>query len=70
MAPLTLLVGENSTGKTSFLALVRALREVAFESRVPDFQEPPYDLGHFQRDCHNRVRGGAKSFEAGFSREI
>ena len=45
MAPLTLLVGENSTGKTSFLALVRALREVAFESTVPDFREPPYDLG-------------------------
>ena len=67
MAPLTLLVGENSTGKTSFLAMVRALREVAFESEVPDFQEPPYDLGTFSEIAHNRVRGGAKSFEAGFS---
>ena len=47
LAPLTLLVGENSTGKTSFLALVRALREVAFDSRVPDFREPPYDMGTF-----------------------
>ena len=69
LAPLTLLVGENSTGKTSFLALVRALREVAFESRVPDFQLPPYDLGTFGEIAHNRVRGGAKSFEAGFSRK-
>ncbi len=25
LAPLTLLVGENSTGKTSFMALIRAL---------------------------------------------
>ena len=25
LAPLTLLVGDNSTGKTSFLALIRAL---------------------------------------------
>ena len=25
LAPLTLLVGENSTGKTSFLAMIRAL---------------------------------------------
>ncbi len=67
MAPLTLLVGENSTGKTSFLALVRALREVAFESKVPDFRDPPYDLGIFSEVAYNRVRGGAKSFEAGFS---
>ena len=70
LAPLTLLVGENSTGKTSFLALVRALREVAFDSRVPDFQEPPYDLGTFSEIAHNRVRGRAKSFEAGFSRKM
>ena len=67
MAPLTLLVGENSTGKTSFLAMVRALRQVAFESRVPDFREPPYDLGTFSDIAHNRVRGGARAFEASFS---
>ena len=70
LAPLTLLVGENSTGKTSFLALVRALREVAFDSRVPDFQAPPYDMGTFSEIAYNRGRGGAKSFEASFSREI
>ena len=70
MAPLTLLVGENSTGKTSFLAMVRALREVAFDSRVPDFQAPPYDMGTFSEIAYNRGRGGAKSFEASFSREI
>lgn len=28
LAPLTLLVGENSTGKTSFLALIRALWDI------------------------------------------
>ena len=69
MAPLTLLVGENSTGKTSFLAMVRALRQVAFDSTIPDFREPPYDLGTFSEIAHYSVRGGAKSFEAGFSRE-
>ena len=41
LAPLTLLVGENSTGKTSFLAAVRAICEVAFRQREPDFREPP-----------------------------
>ena len=69
LAPLTFLVGENSTGKTSFLALVRGLREVAFDSWVPDFQDPPYDMGTFAEIAYNRVRGGAKSFAAGFGRK-
>ena len=29
LAPLTLLVGENSTGKTSVMAMIRALWDVA-----------------------------------------
>ena len=47
LAPLTLLVGENSTGKTAFMAMIRALRNAAFGYRTPDFREPPYDLGSF-----------------------
>ena len=37
LAPLTLLVGDNSTGKTSFLAAVRAILEVASFHLEPDF---------------------------------
>ena len=48
LAPLTLLVGENSTGKTSFLALIRALWDVAVREAVLDFKEYPYDLGSFR----------------------
>ena len=68
LAPLTLLVGENSTGKTSFLALIRALWDVAFQETVPDFREEPYDLGVFRDIAHFRGRRGgrAESFEAGF----
>ena len=69
MAPLTLLVGENSTGKTSFLALLRALWDVAFRERVPDFRQPPYDLGSFGDIVHSGVADdgqGADAFEAGF----
>ena len=70
LAPLTLLVGENSTGKTSFLALIRVLRRITstiFVS-VPDFKEEPYDLGSFDEIAHHRGRKGgrADSFEAGF----
>ena len=67
LAPLTLLVGENSTGKTSFLAAVRAICDVAFRQREPDFREPPFDLGSFPEIVH--TRGGrekaADAFEIG-----
>ena len=46
--PLTLLVGENSTGKTSFLAAVRA----AYDRTAPDFNEPPFQLGSYNQIAH------------------
>ncbi len=69
LAPLTILVGENSTGKTSFLALVRVLWDMAIREQLPDFKEPPYDLGSFDEIAHYRGgRGGrAPRFSAGFS---
>lgn len=67
LAPLTLLVGENSTGKTSFMAAVRAAWDVRGPSGA-DFKEAPYDLGSFDDIAHFRGgRGGrAESFEIGF----
>ena len=69
LAPLTLLVGDNSAGKTSFLAMIRALWDVFFEFRIPDFKEEPYDLGSYDEIAHHRGgRGGrADGFDAGFS---
>ncbi len=68
LAPLTLLVGENSTGKTSFLALIRALWDVAYGQRIPDFKEEPYDLGSFHEIANQPNEGSAASdyFMAGF----
>ena len=69
LAPLTLLVGENSTGKTSFLAMSRILSDMAFGFRNPDFKEDPYDLGSFDEIAHHRGARGSKAdhFEAGFT---
>ena len=69
LAPLTLLVGENSTGKTSFMAMIRVLWDVAYRQRAPDFKEAPYDLGSFDELAHHRgAKGGrADAFEAGFN---
>ena len=65
LAPLTLLVGENSTGKTSFLALLRALDDLS-RGPFPNFKRPPYDLGSFDEIAHYRGgRGGrAETFSA------
>ena len=67
LAPLTLLVGENSTGKTSFLALLRALDDFAHND-IPDFKRPPYDLGSFDEIAH--YRGGRGGRAETFSVEI
>ena len=70
LAPLTLLVGDNSTGKTSFLAMIRALWDTAAEFKMPEFKEEPYDLGSFDEITHYRgSRGGrADDFRAAFEK--
>lgn len=68
LKPLTLLVGENSTGKTSLMAMVRALYDASFYHMIPDFKESPYDLGSFDDIAHKRGSKGGKAneFSAGF----
>lgn len=68
LAPLTLLVGENSSGKTSLMAMIRALWNVAYDDLVPDFKQEPYDLGSFEEIAHHRGSRGSRAqvFEAGF----
>ena len=72
LAPLTLLVGENSTGKTSFLAAVQAVWDAAHGSGAPDFRRVPFDLGAFPEIVYSR--GGRAnrpgSFAIGFTELI
>ena len=73
LAPITLLVGENSTGKTSLLAAVRAILQVANTRgapNFPDFRAPPYDVGSFTEIVHRQNDDkhvmGDESFSIGF----
>ena len=68
LAPLTLLVGENSTGKTSLMAMIRILEDLALGNEPEDFKREPYDLGSFDDIAHNRGTNTKQSdsFEAGF----
>ncbi|MCY4675012.1 MAG: AAA family ATPase [Bacteroidetes bacterium] len=72
LAPLTLLVGDNSTGKTSLLAMIRVLWDCIYndyDPRIPNFKEEPFDFGSFDEIAHHRSErsGPASTFEAGVS---
>jgi len=45
--PLTILVGENSSGKTTFLAALSVVCDPIGLPINPGFNEPPYSLGNF-----------------------
>jgi len=68
--PITLLVGENSSGKTTFLALCRLGYAMVWESlEPPPFNEPPFLLGAYdQIASHRGARNGhARSFSIGIT---
>lgn len=64
IAPITVLIGENSSGKTSFLAGLRELVEAFTRSTGNAFNREPYFLGSFEQIAHYRggKAGRAKSF--------
>jgi len=67
--PLTLLIGENSTGKTTFLSMLAHVSQPGFASLRPSFNIAPFDLGTF--DSIVTFKGGsfgrAESFSVGFT---
>lgn len=67
LAPITLLVGENSTGKSTLLALTRLAWDVAFRRIAPDFNEEPFQLGSFHEILHDQRgrRPSEKTFVVG-----
>jgi hypothetical protein len=56
--PMTFLVGENSAGKTSFLAGARYLLQAFSPASQNPFNRDPYFLGGFEQIAHRQARGG------------
>jgi hypothetical protein len=57
--PLTLLVGENSSGKSTFLALCQVASSMGpSQSLVPLFNSPPFALGAYDQIASNMGRSG------------
>ena len=63
--PLTFLVGENSTGKTTALACFQVLANYLCEREI-DFNSDPYSMGTF-RDIVRNSRKKEKAFTLGFT---
>jgi predicted ATPase len=61
--PITLLIGENSTGKSSFLAGLRFIFEAFSSSSQNIFNKEPFFLGGFEEIAHRRPRRLAAQFE-------
>lgn len=63
MRPLTFLIGENSTGKTSFLAELRYVLEAARTEPERAFNRDPFSLGGFDQIVR-QTSGRSKRIEA------
>ena len=71
LAPLTVLVGENSSGKSTFLALLRLAWDLASKPASPDFNEEPFQLGAFDQIVSAvGPRSRRKSFTLGMEYRI
>ena len=59
LSHLSLLVGDNSTGKTSLMALVPILwRAILFGEYRPSFEQEPFDPGSFWEIVHQSDNDG------------
>ncbi|MDE0175072.1 MAG: AAA family ATPase [Defluviicoccus sp.] len=73
LRPITLLVGENSTGKTTFLGCYDVLHRLLAGSRTPgdrlDFNREPFSMGSFREIVRSRRGrlGRIDEFALGFS---
>lgn len=68
--PLTILVGENSSGKSTFLAVLSAISDAVSFPGIAALNKPPYDLGTYDTIAtYKGGRGGrAKTFSFGYKR--
>ncbi len=72
IAPITILVGENSTGKSSFLAGLRYILDFLSRDTDATFNKDPFYLGGFKDMAHYRggKYGRDTSFKIGISQNF
>ena len=73
LRPVTLLVGENSTGKTTFLGCYGVLHRMFSQSYFdpgPDFNEEPFPMGSFRDVVRSRRGPGGRIDEFRLGLEV
>lgn len=65
ICPLTILVGENSSGKSTFLSILHATMQSEFPAIPKIFNQPPFEMGGF--DTIATYKGGKYGRAASFS---
>jgi len=65
LKPITILLGENSTGKSSFMAATRYAYDLLGGAEPPSFNKTPFDLGAFDEIAN--YRGGSAGRAHDFS---
>jgi predicted ATPase len=69
LKPMTLLLGENSAGKSTFLAVIASVFNNQGFPFSPSFNLPPYELGSYENIASRQsIQGGtAKKFRIGYN---
>ncbi len=72
LRPITIIVGENSTGKSTFLAILAALSNLYNNPLHPLFGDSPYDLGSYDSICSFDFEAGQpkNQFGIGLNNEV
>jgi hypothetical protein len=66
LRPLTFLIGENSTGKTTCLAAAHIASRFYQAEFKPDFNEPPFNLGAYEQIASlSQEKNSAQRFSIG-----
>lgn len=70
--PITILIGENSAGKSSFLAALQYMMDFLSLEKEPTFNGDPFQLGTFDQISHFRGgRGGrAREFRISLRKDV
>ncbi|MEK6805048.1 MAG: AAA family ATPase [Pseudomonadota bacterium] len=70
--PLTLVLGDNSAGKTTLLSCIRLAWDMAYRTQKLDFNEDPFRFGAFEQIAHmfGGKKGRARTITLGFREMI
>lgn len=69
--PITVIIGENSTGKTTILALINCIKDIVLGiDNVDLFNKAPFNLGSYHQIASRIDSNEATTFSVGINRRV